>query len=51
MSIELQIYASKTPQLNEMKLGRRNLWKVLYKECPFRTDPLTNMAATSNSCF
>jgi hypothetical protein len=34
-----------------MKISRKYLWKILYKECIFCPDPLTNMAATGNSCF
>ena len=45
------IFSSENPQPNELKLGWKHLWKVLFKECTFCYDPLPNMSATGNSCF
>ena len=36
-----------TTEASWTKLYRNNVWKVLYKDCPFCSDPAKNMAASA----
>jgi hypothetical protein len=51
LTFHILIYSSETNGPNGTKLGRKHLYKFLYKVSSFRPIPPTNMATKDNSCF
>ena len=51
LTFHIWIFSFETAWQNEPKLGKKLLWKVLYKECSFSSNWTKNMVNMGNSCF